>query len=152
MKPVTPKLLRGLILVEAVCFVVGSLLPDKSFPPEIQACIARTNQLPQSSYQQLSEGVGFLLLAGMFISWIGLWNLWPPAKWLYSICWLLGLSLYGLMEPVYYYDPSGAVLNEGATLAGGAILALLHVSSLSVRFSSKVHIPPVANVELGDNH
>ena len=138
MNHATTKLLKLGILVEVVCVlgtVVLEAILEDTLPNEIRLYIARNDKAEMTSVQMVGYGIGLVLLAGMIVSWIGLWRLWRPARTIYAACWLLGILLYLVMEPAYYYTPVGVILSEYSTLAGGFVLGLLYFSDVSVHFS-----------------
>lgn len=134
----TPRLLRRLILAEVVCgltSVVFDLALEDSLPAEIRRYIARSDQATLSAVQVIGYGLGSILLIGLMIGWIGLWRLWRPARRIYTICWLLGVPLYLLIEPVLYYTPLGAMFSEYSVLAAGMTLGVVYFSDLSLHFA-----------------
>ncbi len=138
MNHATTKLLKWVILVGVACalgsVVLENILED-TLPSEIRQYIARNDNAEMTSVQMVGYGFGVVLLAGMIVSWIGLWRLWRPARTIYTACWLSAILLYLAMEPAYYYTPVGVMLSEYSTLAGGFVLGLIYFSDLSVHFS-----------------
>jgi hypothetical protein len=138
MNHATTKLLKWMILVEVAC-ALGSVVLESMFedtlPSEIRQYIARNDKAEMTSVQIVGYGFGVVLLAGMIVSWIGLWKLWPPSRTIYTACYLSAILLYLAMEPAYYYTPVGAMLSEYSTLAGGFVLGLIYFSDVSVHFS-----------------
>jgi hypothetical protein len=131
-------ILRILIAVEVSLGVLGiaaDFALETMLPAPIQDYIAKSANSDLTLGQASGLGIGVLLIIGLIVGWVGLWKLWRPARTIYTICWLAGVPLYLLLDPVVYYTPAGAMLGEYSVLAAGAILSLVFFSDLSSHFN-----------------
>lgn len=131
-------ILRLLIAAEVslgVLSIAADFTLERNLPTGIQSYIAKSAESDLSLAQAWGLGIGFLLIIGLIVGWIGLWRLWRPARTIYTICWLAGIPLYLLLDPVVYYTPIGAMLSEYSVLAAGAILGLVFFSEFSSYFT-----------------
>ena len=132
------KILRLLIAAEILLGVLGiaaDFAGETKLPIEIQYYIARSAEADPTFAQLAGLGIGVTLIIGLIVGWIGLWRLWRPARTIYAVCWLAGVPLYLLLDPVVYYTPVGAMLDEYSVLAAGAILSLAFFSELALHFN-----------------
>ena len=114
--------------------IAADFVGETMLPTEIQDYIARSTESDLTLAQASGLGIGVILIIGLIVGWVGLWRLWRPARSIYAICWLAGVPLYLLLDPVVYYTPVGAMLSEYSVLAAGAILSLIFFSDLSPYF------------------
>lgn len=138
MKITSRTVLRFLVVAEAAFVLMGvvsDLVLEDRLPQEIQQYIARTEAADMTLTQIVGYAVGLPLVIGVIIGWIGLWRLWRPARFIYTLCWLLGLPLYLLFEPAVCYTPLGAIFNELSVLAAGIILGVVYFSDLAAHFT-----------------
>lgn len=150
----TPRLLRGLVLVEVACGVSSAVLDlvfENTLPAEIRQYVARAENTPLSTVQMAGYVWGVILSIGMIVSLVGLWKLWGPARQLYTGCWLLGVPVYLLIEPVFYYSPVGAMLSEFSVLAAGMILGVIYFSDLSAHFERSAALKSAPAAQLGNS-
>ncbi|HTP67003.1 MAG TPA: hypothetical protein VMJ66_16540 [Geobacteraceae bacterium] len=133
----TKAILRCLIVAEIAFVQVGvaiDIILEKTLPQELQQYIMRAKETGMTFTQLLGFGIGLLMLIGLVVGWIGLWQLWRPARLIYTLCWILGMSSYLLIEPVVYYTPLGAIFSDFAVLAAGMIIGLIYFSDLATHF------------------
>jgi hypothetical protein len=133
----TKTILRCLIISEIALTLIGvatDIILEKTLPQEIQQYIMRTKEIDLTFMQVLGGGIGLLMLIGLVVGWIGLWKLWRPARLIYTLCCILGMSIYLLIEPVVYYTPLGAVFSDLSVLAAGMILGIIYFSDLATHF------------------
>ena len=72
--------------------------------------------------------------AATVLAWIGLLNLWRPARAIYFWTWVATLLLLPL-ESAWIFAPVGYMLDSAATLVGGAVLGLLYFSDAGAPFA-----------------
>ena len=72
--------------------------------------------------------------AATVLAWIGLLNLWRPARAIYFWTWVATLLLMPL-ESAWAFAPVGYMLDSAATLVGGAVLGLLYFSDAGAPFA-----------------
>jgi hypothetical protein len=137
MRPATKQLLRLTILLQACC-ALATLVLDAVFharlPAEILEYALRAEEAPLSLVQQIGYGLGLLVLLGFIGSLIGLWKMQPSARSLYTVCLIVSLLLFFVLEPAYCFSAPGFAVSQCALLVSGFTLALLYFSDLSVQF------------------
>jgi len=134
------KLLRICIIAEIffiIFEVILELLLENSLPTELLDYIARTDKLDITFSQWLSLGICVPLIALLIVSWIGLFRLWRPSRFLYTLCCVLGLSLYPLLEPVVFYTPYGAMISDLSMTNTGLILGIIFLTPLKSHFEKQ---------------
>lgn len=129
--------LRYLIIAEilsSLIVITVERLGERTLPIEIHQYKARNILAGFNAAQDVGLGIGILFVFVMIVAWIGLWKLWRPARFIYTVTRLLGVLLFLLLDSVYYHTPVGAMFNEYSVLAAGAILGLIFFSDLSAHF------------------
>ena len=114
--------------------IILDLFLEKYLPPEFQQYIARTNEADLTALQIFGGVVAVSVIFGQIVAWIGLWKLWKHARLLYTLCLIIGVPLYLLLEPVVYYTTVGAIFGQLTTLAEGMILGMLYFTDLKNYF------------------
>jgi hypothetical protein len=97
-----------------------------------------------SSSPLASHGSGDIALTALWLAvnaatvlaWIGLLNLWRPARAIYFWTWVATLLLLPL-ESAWVFAPVGYMLDSAATLVGGAVLGLLYFSDAGASFARR---------------
>jgi len=82
-----------------------------------------------------SHGAGTVALTTLWIAvdaatvlaWLGILNLWRPARAIYFWTWVATLLLLPL-ESAWVFSPVGYMLDSAASLVGGALLGVLYFS------------------------
>jgi hypothetical protein len=85
-----------------------------------------------------SHGTGDVALTALWVAvnaatllaWVGILNLWRPARAIYFWTWVATLLLLPL-ESAWVFSPVGYMLDSVATLFGGAVLGVLYFSDAS---------------------
>jgi hypothetical protein len=122
-------------IIFGVLGITAHFAGETKLPIEIQNYIARSSEADLTLAQLSGLGIGIVLITGVIVGWVGLWRLWRPARTIYAVCWLAGVPLYLLLDPVVYYTPLSAMLSEYSVLAVGAILSLVFISDLAPHFN-----------------
>jgi len=136
----TTTILRLLIAAEIVfglLEVAADLTTVTFLPVEFQQYIENEVEVDLSIMGGLGLGAAMLLLVGVFVSWIGLWRLWRPARTIYTVCWIASVPIYLILDPVAWNTPLGAMFSELSILAAGAIISLLYFSDVAEHFNKK---------------
>jgi len=145
------KVLRYLVAAEILLVLIVlavESLGEKALPIEIQQYKARNIQEGFTTVQDVGLGIGILFFIGVIVGWIGLWRLWRPARFIYTVTRIMGVFLFLLLDSVVYSTSVGAIFNEYSILAAGAILGLIFCSDLSLHFNKNTgkqrvgHQPP----------
>ena len=134
------KILKILIVLEILCgltTIIIDLSLESYLPQEFQQYIARTKDAELTALQIFGSLIGVVVIVGQIVAWVGLWKLWKHARLLYTICVIIAVPLYLLLEPVVYYTTIGAIFSEIATLAEGIILGLLYFTNMKYYFSKE---------------
>ena len=73
------------------------------------------------------------VIAATVLAWVGILNLWRPARAIYFWTWVATLLLMPL-ESAWVFAPVGYMLDSAATLVGGALLGVLYFSDVRTHF------------------
>jgi len=136
MRP-TVQLLRGLIaatVVLTVASVVADMFWKQSLPEPVRDLLDAEDERSMTSLDVVLLNAVLILLLACAVSLAGLWKLWRPARWLYTLVLLIGPLFYFAFDSFAWFTPAGAFFNDFLMLLGGAILALIWCSDLSVHF------------------
>lgn len=94
------RLLRSLIVTEivlAVIYIAVELIAQRFLPAPLRAWVDQ--QVDQvGPVEIVAMLLAFPLLGALVFSWIGLWRLWRPARWVYLLAVVGGLLLEALMD------------------------------------------------------
>jgi hypothetical protein len=71
--------------------------------------------------------------AATVLAWIGILNLWRPARAIYFWTWVATLLLLPI-ESAWVFAPLGYMLDSAATLVGGALIGVLYFSDARAHF------------------
>ncbi len=125
------RILGGLILFDLV-LGIATIVTDKvsaPFLPEpLRAYVAASGSGDAALFALWAA-----ILVAMVLGWIGLLNLLRPARTIYLASWCAYL-LYVVLAGPTVMTPFGSVLDAAMTLVGGAILGLVYLSELRLRF------------------
>jgi hypothetical protein len=83
------------------------------------------------------------VIAATVLAWIGLLNLWRPARAIYFWSWLAALLLLPL-ESAWILSPAGYLLDTAASLVGGTLLGVLYFSDAREHFGRTTADTPEA--------
>ncbi|MEK7855071.1 MAG: hypothetical protein AAB288_03200 [Acidobacteriota bacterium] len=124
--------LRTLIVAEIFLGIISifvSLLTESSLPEPLRAFLEAESEAEVTAREMMMLAVGIPLIVLLFVSSIGLFFFWRPARILYLITVGIGLLLTPFFGP--YVDAGwGTTFEEAAVIVSGVILALVYFSPL----------------------
>jgi hypothetical protein len=135
--------LRGLLIAEICLFVIG--LPLELFSSMLTDAYLQEKGIampesPDAGMGMAAFGCLFLVVGipCLIVSWVGLFNFWGWARWLY-----LSFNVFGYLLdiPLAFYDFSfqwrlPAAVGDIGSLVTGAIAAIVFLSPIATRFSA----------------
>src|SRR5215203_602419 len=126
------RLLRQLVIADvalAVSVVVIELVAEQFLPQPLRAWADQQAEATRPR-DVLVLVIALPLLAALVTSWIGLWRLWRPARWLYVLVLVGGLLAEVLMGTTVV-SGVGAAISTLESIVDGMIVALVYLTPLS---------------------
>ncbi|BCW94144.1 MAG: hypothetical protein KatS3mg007_2038 [Thermoanaerobaculum sp.] len=121
-------LIVGMIVLGSVSVVV-SLVTESLLPDPLRAYAEAEWEANLTGRDVVMLAVAILVIIAWFVSCIGLFLFWRPARILYLITITAGLLLTPLYGP--YVDAGwGTMFEDAAVILSGVILALVYLSPL----------------------
>ena len=136
-------ILRILIVTEIVLVGVGiavELLAERFLPDPLRRWLEEQMEKPFDA-GDIVMILAVPLLGGLIVSWIGLWRLWGPARWIYLFTFCGGMLIEALGGPWIYSGP-GAALSTLLSANNGVVLALVFLTPLATAFRLPRAAPP----------
>ncbi len=125
------RILGGLILCDLV-LGIATLVTERVSVPYLPEPLRVYVAAPGSGGRALFA-LWVAIVVSTVLAWIGLLNLLRPARAVYLGSWCAYL-LYLVLTGPTVMSPLGSVLDTAMTLVGGAILGLVYLSELRLRF------------------
>lgn len=138
------RVLRTLIVAEVAIMVLSiavEIIAEQFLPEPLRAWLEREVESPTTVADVVLLLVALPLLAAIVVSWVGLWRLWRPARWIYLLAVVAALLLEAVAGPWIYSGP-GAALSTAQSLISGMIVALVYFTPLSAAFQRPAAAPP----------
>lgn len=138
------RVLRILIILEIAQIPLAIVLAfgeHHLLPAGLNQWVEEDANSPTTPMEVVLMALMFPLLAAVVVSWIGLWQLWRPARLIYVISAAVGLVWEALAGPQVSSGIGSALLTLGSIVTG-AILALVWFSPLSAAFERPGAAPP----------
>lgn len=132
----TDRVLPLLVYCDAALTILAIALDSAMswfLPPPLQAYLERESVAHRWTGDLLVTGLWVAVMVATVLAWIGLLNLWRPARAIYFWSWVATLLLLPL-EPAWVFSPVGYMLDTAASLVGGALLGVLYFSDARARF------------------
>ena len=136
--------LRVLIVTEiamAAAAVIAALVEQRFLPEPLRHWLEQDAERPLTTSEIVFAVLIVPLFGALVVSWIGLWRLWKPARRLYLFTVACGMAATLLTGP-QVSSAIGSALSTAASMATGAIIALVYFSPLSVAFERPRAAPP----------
>jgi hypothetical protein len=95
--------------------------------------IQQESTAPRGAGDFVLTSLWVAVTAATILAWVGLLNLWRPARAIYFWTWVAALLLLPL-ESARVFSPAGYMLDTAASLVGGALLGVLYFSNARTYF------------------
>ena len=139
MRPISPAILRSLLVLKMVFLATGvvlSMVLESSLPEPLRTYLESTAEADPTMSEWMAVGTGIVLLGLLGIATVGLWFFWPPARGMYLATTLAGFALTPLFGPTVEDRWSG-VCGDIVMFLAGVVLAVIYWTPLAERFARK---------------
>ena len=120
-------------LVLGIAAIVTEKASEPFLPAGLRSYLDAAEAVPHGPGDTVLFALWVAIIVATVLGWIGLLNLLRPARTIYLASWCAYLLYLALTGPTVM-TPFGFVLDTAMTLVGGAILGLVYLSELRLRF------------------